>query len=94
MENTLADPLIGQREERVFGILEQVRDEHRAGHIETELIAPEGGFVLAVLLHFVRYGIHNVIAQVFIDTAVPKHFPSRVLLRSHRAARAHAHIAS
>ena len=70
-----------------------MRDEHRAGDIETELIAPQRGNALAVLLHFVRYGIENVVSEVFIDTAVPEHFRAMMLLRGQRAARAHAQIA-
>ena len=91
--DALANALIGQREERVLGILEQVRDEHRAGDIETELIAPQRGYALAVLLHLVWYGIENVVSEVFIDTAVPEHFRAMMLLRGWRATRAHAPIA-
>jgi hypothetical protein len=92
MKDKFANALIRHRKERVFGILEQVRDDDRPGHIETELIAPQRGFALAVLPYLVRYGIENVVSEVLIDAPVPEHFRPMNLLRSHWAARPHTHI--
>ena len=69
--NALPDALIGQHEECV-GTLDYMWNEHGTGYIETELIAPQRGFAPAVLFYFVRYGIDNVVTEIFIDTAVPE----------------------
>ncbi len=67
-----------------------MRDDHGAADIETELIAPQWGFVLAVLLHFVRYGIENVVTEIFIKAAVPEQSRATLSLRGRRTFRAHA----
>jgi len=75
-----------------LGVLDQVWNQHRAGYVETELVAPQGRDRFTVLLHFVRYGIQHVVAEILIDASVPEHLPP-LLLRPRRAVRPHALIA-
>jgi hypothetical protein len=50
----------------------QVRyQRHWTGHIEAELIAPQQGFVTAVLADFVGDGVQHVVAEIFEHAAMP-----------------------
>jgi hypothetical protein len=51
-----------------------MRQPHRAGHVEAELIAPEDRFVPAVLREFMWYGIEQIVAEILVDAAVPLQF--------------------
>jgi len=48
-------PLVGNHEERVVRIADDVRDQNRAGHVEAELVAAQDRFVRPVLGDFVRH---------------------------------------
>src|SRR5579863_67326 len=88
-EDALPDALVGQTEKR--GVLLRVpREGYGSANIESKLIAAQRRFALAVLLHLVRDGIQNVVAEVLIDAPVP-HESSAMPLSERRRRTAGAH---
>src|SRR5579875_2942092 len=64
-------------------------NDNRPGNVEPELVPVQGRLGSAVLLDFMRDGIQHVIAKILVNTPVPAHSGTEMLLRRSGAARTH-----